>query len=329
MGIPGDPAGTPSVDQPFLPSISRLASLRRAIVLPWGSQPIGLGTPFSSKRSTSPDGPFLSRPAFDRAQLAQASMRYEASPNAGTYEEHTTTLNSHSSEHLSAGIGVSIGGSFLGGSVTGEYDKAVLENNNSHKISQSANVRRGHLKLAVEPLLSDEAHSLLSKDGIAAFEAAYGDYYVAGLTLGADCGICISFSQHDRSEAESWSITVTVRFLFMSASHTWSDARASTLNDVQMTTLGYDSLTGKNINLSTRGEAGVQQLRTSAAELMTRSETIVEEVEARLQKLGLRDKSGLGISDLQSAQASQLVVGLILCPYTGLMQVAAKLPPKW
>lgn len=342
--------GSPSLDQRFLPSISPLASLRQAIVLPWGSQPIQLGTPFSSNRSPSPDGPFLSLSAFDRAQLAQASILYDASPNAGTYEEHVTTLNSHSSGHLSAGIGVSIGGSFLGGSVSGEYDKAILENNDvsvrgpvlqtpeprlrdvlvqSRKISQSASARWGHLKLAVEPLLSAEADSLLTKEGIAAFEAAYGDYYVAGFTLGADCGLCISFSQHDRTETESWSITVTVRFLFMSASHTWSDARASTLKDVQMAALGYDSLAGKNINLSTRGEAGIQQLRTSAAELMTRSETIGEEVEARMQKLGLGDTSGIGVSDLQRAQASQLVVGVLLCPYTGLMQVASKLPPKW
>jgi len=130
MSHPKHPVGTRSLDQPFLPSISSLASLRRAIVLPWGTRPIELGASFQSNRSTSPDRPFLSQSAFDGAHLAQAHVLYDASPNAGTYEEHTTSMNSHSSEHLRASIGVSIGGSFLGGSVSGEYDKAVLENSN-------------------------------------------------------------------------------------------------------------------------------------------------------------------------------------------------------
>jgi hypothetical protein len=95
-----------------------------------------------------------------------------------------------------------------------------------------------------------------------------------------------------------------------------------------MTTLGYDSLAGKNINLSTRGEAGIQQLRTSAAELMVRNESIGKEVDARIRKLGLQDNSRTGISDLQGLYASQLVVGVLLYPFTGLTQVASMLPPK-
>jgi hypothetical protein len=156
----------------------------------------------------------------------------------------------------------------------------------------------------------------------------YGDYYVAGLTLGADTGILMSFSQHDRSEAESWSITVTVRFLFMSASHTWSDSRASTLQDVQITTLGYDSLSGKNLNLSTRGNAGIQQLRISATELIDRTESLGKEVDARMQQLGLQDNSRIAISGLPGVHSSQLVVGVLLCPFTGLTQVASMLLPK-
>jgi hypothetical protein len=188
----------------------------------------------------------------------------------------------------------------------------------SHKISQSATVRRGHLKFAEEPLLSGEAQKLLAKEGVAAFEAAYGDYYVAGLTLGADCGICICFAQHDRSETEAWSFTVTVRFLFMSASHTWSEEKASNLADVRMTTLGYDSLTGKNLNMATQGQAGVQQLRAAAAELSAASESIGEELEARMRRLGLKDQRKMGISDLEGLHAAQVVVGLLLRPYKGL-----------
>jgi hypothetical protein len=128
-------------------------SLRRAIVLPWGARPIELGTSFQSNRSTSPDGPFLSQAAFDGAQLAQAHVIYDASPNTGIYEEHTTKLDSHKSEHLRADIGVSIGGSFLGGSVSGEYDKAVLENND---MSVSPSGYPGTLLTRNTPLLEPQ-----------------------------------------------------------------------------------------------------------------------------------------------------------------------------
>jgi hypothetical protein len=89
----------------------------------------------------------------------------------------------------------------------------------------------GQIRLAEEPALSNDAHDVLLKGGVAAFQSAYGDYYVAGFKLGAESGICMSFSENDRSESESWSITITVKFLFMSASHTWSDSRASTLQN--------------------------------------------------------------------------------------------------
>jgi hypothetical protein len=121
-------AQPPAVEWPFLPSIDTFAAARRSILLPWGPTALPIGTGFSSKNSSSPGGPFLTQSAFDQIALAQAPLVYEASPNGGNYHEVITTSDSNSYEHTSVSLGVSIGGSFLGGSVSGAYDKLVLEN---------------------------------------------------------------------------------------------------------------------------------------------------------------------------------------------------------
>ncbi|KAH0352644.1 hypothetical protein KCU83_g3352, partial [Aureobasidium melanogenum] len=299
------------------------------MTLPWGPSALPIGSAFSSKQSTSPGGPLLLKSPFDRVALSQAPLVYEASPNGGNYREISTTSNSNSYEHTSVSLGVSVGGSFLGGSVSGEYDKLVLENSDTSKISQSASIRMGHIRLAEEPALSKDAHDVLSKGGILAFQSAYGDYYVAGFSLGADSGICISFSEDDRSESESWSITVTVKFLFMSASHTWSDSSASTLQNISMNLNGYDTLTGSNIKTSTLGPDGLQRLRKDAAQITARNTSIAGDVASRLQTLGLRDKGLLGMRDMPQVQASQLVVEVLLLPWTGISEVASFLPSDW
>jgi hypothetical protein len=121
-------AQPPAVEWPFLPSIQTFAAARRSIVLPWGPTALPIGTGFSSKNSSSPGGPFLTQSAFDKTALAQALLVYEADPNGGNYHEVITTSDGSSYEHTSVSLGVSIGGSFLGGSVSGAYDKLVLEN---------------------------------------------------------------------------------------------------------------------------------------------------------------------------------------------------------
>jgi hypothetical protein len=196
----------------------------------------------------------------------------------------------------------------------------------TNKISQRANIRMGQIRLCEEPALSNVAHDVLSKGGVPAFQSTYGDYYVAGFKLGAESGICMSFSENDRSESESWSITITVKFLFMSASHTWSDSRASTLQNISMELNGYDTLTGSNIRTSTPGPEGLQSLRKDAAQLTARNTSIAGDVASRLQTLGMEDKGLLGMRDLPQVQASQLVVEVILLPWTGISEVALFLP---
>ncbi|KAK5725410.1 hypothetical protein LTR15_003596 [Elasticomyces elasticus] len=319
-----------TVEWPFLPSIETFAAARRPIILPWGPTALPVGTAFSSKNSSARRGPFLPQSAFDKVALAQTQLVYEASPNGGNYHEVVTTSNSNSYEHTSVSLGVSIGGSFLGGSVSGEYDKLVLENTDTNKISQSASIRMGQICLAEEPALSKDARDVLSKGGFLAFQSAYGDYYVAGFSLGADSGICLSFSENDRSESESLRITVTVKFLFMSASHTWSDSSASALQNISMELNGYDTLTGSNIKTSTHGPNGLQSLRQDAAQITARDTSIAaRDVASRLQSLGVKDKGLLGMRDMPQLQASQLVVEVLLLPWTGISEVASFLPSDW
>ncbi|KAK4148681.1 hypothetical protein C8A00DRAFT_38740 [Chaetomidium leptoderma] len=327
-GSPGPTSGA-SLPSQLSPNISLKAfsSDRRAIELPWGRQLLQFGAPFSSNLEFPFSPP---KSAFDKTHLEQASIIFDASPNGGKYEEHTTTSTISSSDHLSVGFGLSIGGSLLGAGVSGDYNKAVLDNNDSNKTSQTASIRLGHLRFAEEPPLSDDAERLLSEQAIGGFTSVYGDYYVGGFSIGADSGICMSFAKHEHSESEAWEITVTVKFLFMSASHTWSDSTASSLRDVELTVLGYDSLAGKNINASSQGGKGLEQLRDTAVELVARNTSLAMDVESKVQQLGFRgNKNPLSRADLANAEGSQILSGILLLPYTGLRQVASHLPPKW
>jgi hypothetical protein len=72
----------------------------------------------------------------------------------------------------------------------------------------------------------------------------------------------------------------------------------------------------------------MQQLRISAAGLTARSVSNGGDVEARIQERGLKDKNVIGIPDLAKVQSLQLVVGVLLLPYTGITQVASELPPR-
>lgn len=182
--------------------------------------------------------------------------------------------------------------------------------------------------MAKDPVLSDEAVNLLVEKGIPGFRAAYGDYYVAGFNLGADSGVCISFSQNDRSESESYSITVTVKFLFFSASHTWSHEETETMQKIQITVNGFDTLAGKKTDVSSEGPGGLVSLRAEAAALVARNRSIAADVEERLRGLGL-GLEGRVITgrDLDRIRAVGLVVEVILFPYMGLSQVASHQPP--
>lgn len=195
-----------------------------------------------------------------------------------------------------------------------------------------------------DPELSDEARGVLARGGVAAFEAAYGDYYVGAFGIGADSAVCLSFAQADRTEAESYSITITVKVLFFSASHTWSHEEEEQMHRLAMTVDGYDTLAGRTVALvsssSTTSEDAADvakdalaKLREAAAQLSARNITIAADVDERLRGMGLSQDGGpviktatMSAKELDSVFDAGLVVEAFLFPYTALPAVAARLP---
>ena len=178
-----------------------------------------------------------------------------------------------------------------------------------------------------EPALSSAAKDVLVKSGVRGFEEVYGDYYVAGLGLGADSGVCVSFSQEDKQESEAYSITVTVKVLFFKVSHTWSHEETQAMQAISMTVTGFDTLTGKLVELSSEGSGGLEMLRADVATLAARNVTIGADVARLRQEVGLADGKPATSGQWELVCRKNLVAELLLCPYSALTEVACYSPP--
>lgn len=111
------------------PSIQRAAACG-LISIPWTRQPVSLGLGFDSQITDPKADPFQwSNCAFDNPQLKESKIVYHRFDNCrGTYLSAATTRSTSSIEHLSLSLGVTVGNDLLGASVTGSYDKSVLDN---------------------------------------------------------------------------------------------------------------------------------------------------------------------------------------------------------
>lgn len=99
------------------------------ILLPWSSSIAAVrpGTTFHSRLSATDDVWSKHNPFAD---LDKTRVVYTNSDGGqATYNSTKTTSSANNSEHLSVSLGVSVGCKFLNASVTGQYDKDVLENN--------------------------------------------------------------------------------------------------------------------------------------------------------------------------------------------------------
>lgn len=114
----------------------RMSTVRAAaqgyLLIPSIATPIDLATGFSTDLAATPiSNPFITQNSpFDAVGLGSATFVYRKGDNCrGTYLSVSTSTSSSSSEHLSLSLGVSVGNAVLGASVTGSYDRSVLEDN--------------------------------------------------------------------------------------------------------------------------------------------------------------------------------------------------------
>ncbi|KAF3016785.1 hypothetical protein E8E14_008566 [Neopestalotiopsis sp. 37M] len=326
-------------DGPDENEISQQARQGLPLVLPWGRNPIRLGTTFHSRLQSTGD-PWSKETPFVLSDIHMIPKELHAEYGTTcTFKKVETRKEIETGDHLSLGFGIGVGLPFVASvSVKGTYDKHIQENKDSDKISLNANCRAGTIEFQRQPRLTKEAIiEIKYGGGYEGFCERYGDYYLAGYRLGGDTGILMSASGHSREQKEKIGVTVKVTVLFISASKRWEKDFRKFSAGRQVRLLGYDTLDDMNWKrLSAAGDdekemkawAGdsiasesADTIRADVNAIMTRSENLMERIYEVLDRHGYRDGQSLTFVQCEELLAEGIVVELLLEPMWRLRDV--------
>ena len=184
----------------------------------------------------------------------------------------------------------------------------------SEKQSVRSSVRAGSITLQRPPRLTTDAIITINYNGgYSAFCDRYGDYYLAGYRIGGETGILMSASSFRSQKDESYGVKVTLEVLIFEASKTWTKDFHEFNTGRSLKLLGYDTLEGANWNSTASGD-GVSSLRQQTLALISRSQSILNRVEAALDDLEMCDVAGLTNEQCDRLAQAGLVVELLLEP---------------
>ncbi|KIP02242.1 hypothetical protein PHLGIDRAFT_305076 [Phlebiopsis gigantea 11061_1 CR5-6] len=203
-------------EDPNLPSLSYQAKEHVPLYIPWTQKkPIAFGTGLDSSAASRDPAAIADVLRRSALPLLSSPLEYhfEAAEGSGSFRQNSTTSSSSSYEHLHFGGSISVGNRLLGASVRGQYAKDVYANRDSSKVSSQAAVRVGHVVPRRLPGLAPHAFRLLQSDR-AAFHAAYGDYFLGGLALGAETATLLSTSSAMDLQKEMQQIQVDAKVLW-------------------------------------------------------------------------------------------------------------------
>ena len=191
------------------------------------------------------------------------------------------------------------------------------------KTSIRSTVRNGFVSFERQPQLTTEAIILLKYGGgLPAFQAKYGDYFLANYRLGGDTGLMLSGSNASKKELEKFGLTVKVEVLLIEKSTRHTSNVETNAAKGSLSLIGYDTLDKQNWH-TLMGDKGQEafNLRAQASEIITRAQLLDLRVAQRLDGLGIQDGDRLGQDDCKNLIASGLVVELELLPMATLREV--------
>lgn len=113
-------------EDPFEPTVKYAGVIQTPFTVPWAEGRIQLGAGFNTQRAQN-DALFLKRSAF-RDTLG-TPLQYRECQSTLIKDESGTNI-ANSSENTSFAISASVGGSFLGASGRGSFEKSVRDNKN-------------------------------------------------------------------------------------------------------------------------------------------------------------------------------------------------------
>lgn len=129
---PGHNMASPDLS---LTSVSGMSSNQMPMSLPWHpSGTIKIGALFHSDRANK-ENPWTEETLFEQSSLDIISAQYHSDEGAlASFRSSVSSRSGQHEDHLSIGMGVSIGCPILGGGASGQYDKHLV-NNKSVRIS--------------------------------------------------------------------------------------------------------------------------------------------------------------------------------------------------
>ncbi|KAF7368279.1 hypothetical protein MVEN_00148900 [Mycena venus] len=313
-------------DDPNLPSLPYQAYENVPIHVVWTRTPVQLATGFDSTLATRPDVNPLRNTPFVSKHSEEGAAPYQFSAYEGntSFRSVASSQAATSSEHLDLKGSVSVGGSFLGASGQAAFCRDVYKNRDANKASIHSTQRVGIIKLAEQPEFTAHARRLLydprTRDS---FRASYGDYFVAGLCLGADNATFLSSSSGKYVQSEMKDIKVQAKFFGFTKTvydkHTYehSDERS-----FDLTYSGLDTLRAYQETTRATDERAYEVVKARAAQSVADGQGLMARVRRVMDELQLVEGAILTRDQLPEIFRSGLVVELLLMPYAGLKEHA-------
>ncbi|KAJ7893052.1 hypothetical protein B0H14DRAFT_3427540 [Mycena olivaceomarginata] len=180
----------------------------------------------------------------------------------------------------------------------------------ANKTSVHSTQRVGIIKLAEQPEFTTHARRLLydphTRDS---FRAAYGDYFLAGLCLGADNATFLSSSSGKNVQSEMKDIKVQAKFF--SFTKTVYDKRTEEHSDnrsFDITYSGLDTLRAYQETTRATDERAYEGVKARAAQSVADGQGLMERVRGVMDEMHLVDRATLTSNQLTEVCRSGLVV---------------------
>lgn len=175
------------------------------------------------------------------------------------------------------------------------------------------------IQFAEEPELTFRARELLEKpNGEKEFQSQFGDYYVAGITLGGDSGAFLSVDMDTKVSTSTETIKATVKVLFFKPK-SWQKSITQTEVDTSMnvTCFGYDTVKNK------KADSKKLSLQIAMQEILDYTEmadSLDERITEIIAGLGVIKGQKFTVAQYAELFSSGVVVQLQLAPFHTLME---------
>ena len=327
--------------------LEHLVSQKAPIFLPWSKAMIHPGNGFDSRLALDNKLPWTGRTAFDRLHIATFVSEMQSA--TAVFRESTSSASSADSQHMSANLGVTVGSDYLNVNVTGSYDETISNTVNVRKhlsgysfhfsekeltsflqgsrASRHTSYSAGVITFEQTPELTAAAREALMVNP-AGFRDTYGDYFVAGLQVGANAGLCFTVHEDSHVHDTKVKLSLTVHALFCEATTEKSEEHHSMYSNLDVSFCGYNTLLEKfDQKHSSKGDSTSDLLRLVGL-YASQVERLRPAVRELLAEYNLDAASPISWDQVNAICMSGLVSYVVLRPYSQLPEVA-RIKPRF